>query len=277
LTNYMFNNILLNERNDLEMQNNKEKVALVTGSGKGIGRGIAIELAKAGYNVGVHYGSSLDGAREVAKQIEDMGRKAVIVKANIQKVDEIRSMFDAFFKEFDHIDLLVNNAGITRMVPFLEVEEDLWEEVVNTDFKGAFFCSQMAARNMVENKIKGVIINITSNHTIGCWPNATIYGPVKAALTKFTKNLALDLAPHQIRVVAIAPGYTELEWFTDRHNRYIKEVSKKIPLQRFANPKEIGEAVVYLASEKAGYITGTSLLMDGGALLPVVPHNDYSG
>ena len=89
------------------------------------------------------------------KQIEDMGRKAVIVKANIQKVDEIRSMFDAFFKEFDHIDLLVNNAGITRMVPFLEVEEDLWEEVVNTDFKGAFFCSQMAARNMVENKIKG--------------------------------------------------------------------------------------------------------------------------
>jgi NAD(P)-dependent dehydrogenase (short-subunit alcohol dehydrogenase family) len=184
------------------MQKNNEKVALVTGSGKGIGRGIAIELAKAGYNIGVHYGSSMEGAKEVAKQIEDMGRKAVIVKGNIQKVDEIRSMFDAFFKEFDHIDLLVNNAGITRMVPFLEVEEDLWEEVVNTDFKGAFFCSQMAARNMVENKIKGVIINITSNHTIGCWPNATIYGPVKAALTKFTKNLALAFS---INSSAVAP------------------------------------------------------------------------
>lgn len=184
-------------------------------------------------------------------------------------------MFKKFFEHFDGIDVLVNNAGITRLVPFLEVNEKIWDEVVNTDFKGAFFCAQEAARKMVEKGTKGVIINITSNHSIGCWPNATLYGPAKAALDKLTKNMALDLAKYGIRVVAIAPGYTQLEWFTEKHRQYVAETSKRIPLQRFATPEEIGDAVVYLASEKAGYITGTTLFMDGGALLPVVPHNDY--
>ncbi|HZJ82560.1 MAG TPA: SDR family oxidoreductase, partial [Clostridia bacterium] len=142
--------------------------------------------------------------------------------------------------------------------------------------RGSFFCAQGAARKMVEMETKGVIVNITSNHSIGCWPNSSVYGPAKAALDKLTKNMALDVAKYGIRVVAIAPGYTQLEWFSEESKDYIHETAKKIPLQRFANPQEIGDAVVYLTSQSAGYITGTTLFMDGGALLPVVAHNEYS-
>jgi len=264
--------MVVNKRTVFNMET---KVALVTGAGRGIGRGIALKLAEAGYDVGVHYSTSREGAEEVAEKIRAMGRKAVTVQANIQNVQEIKEMFRIFFEHFNDINVLVNNAGITRLLPFLEVDEKVWNEVVNTDFKGAFFCAQEAARKMVEKGTKGVIINITSNHFIGCWPSATVYGPVKAALDKLTKNMALDLAKYGIRVVAVAPGYTQLEWFDQRHKQYIDKIAKRIPLQRFATPQEIGDAVVYLASHKAGYITGTALIMDGGALLPVVPENEY--
>ena len=160
----------------------KNRIALVTGAGRGIGRGIALKLAEAGYDVGVHYGTSREGAEQVAEAIRKMGRKAVTIQGNVQNVQEIEEMFKQFFKEFDRIDVLVNNAGITRMAPFLEISEELWNSVVNTDLKGAFFCAQQAARKMVETGSGGVIINITSNHSIGCWPNSTVYGPVKAAL-----------------------------------------------------------------------------------------------
>ena len=253
----------------------KNRIALVTGAGRGIGRGIALKLAEAGYDVGVHYGTSREGAEQVAEAIRNMGRKAVTIQGNVQNVQEIEEMFKQFFKEFDRIDVLVNNAGITRMAPFLEISEELWNSVVNTDLKGAFFCAQQAARKMVETGSGGVIINITSNHSIGCWPNSTVYGPVKAALDKLTKNMALDLAKYGIRVVAIAPGYTHLEWFPERSRPYIEQISKRIPMQRFCTPEEVGAAVVYLASDEAGYITGTTLFMDGGALLPVVADNEY--
>jgi len=251
----------------------ERKVALVTGASRGIGRGIALALAENGYDVGVNYNSSEEQALEVCRLIEKKGAKAVCLKGNIAKLEDIHAMFDKFFQEFDHIDLLVNNAGITRFAPFLEATEEMFMELTNTDWRGAFFCSQRAARNMVEKGVKGVIINITSNHQVGCWPRANIYGPTKAALHKFTMNAALELAKYGIRMVAIAPGYTDVGKSKNPEAR--KKVTSRIPMGRFATPEEVGEAVVYLASDKAGYITGTCLMMDGGALLPVVADNTF--
>jgi len=253
-----------------------QKKALVTGGGKGIGRGIALALAKAGYDIAVHYGTSRAGAEDMAQQIRELGREAITLQADVKDVAAIRRMFSEYREQFGTIDVLVNNAGITRLVPFLEVDEDLWEEVMRTDLRGSFFCAQEAARLMVECETKGVIIQISSNHSQGCWPNATIYGPAKAGVDKLVRNMALDLAPHGIRVVGIAPGYTRLEWIPESANERIAQTAGKIPLQRFAQPAEIGEAAVFLTSEAAGYITGTTLFMDGGALLPVVPDNHYT-
>jgi len=250
----------------------RNKVALVTGAGRGIGKSIALLLAKNGYNVGVNYYSSEDGAKEVCKKIDDMGVKSLCLKADVAKLEEINKMFELFLDEFAYIDLVVNNAGISKFTPFLEVEEAFWDRITSVNWKGAYFCSQRAAQNMVENNIAGTIINISSNHKSGCWPDASVYASNKAALTKFTKNVAMELAQYNIRVNAIAPGYTNVGW--DR-NSPVFEAESKIPLKRFAFPEEIAHAVLYMASEEAAYITGECLNIDGGALLPVVPENDF--
>ncbi len=260
-----------------------QKIAFVTGSSRGIGKGIAIQLAKAGYDVGIHYSTTPDGALDTKAQIEALGRKACVYHADIRDLDQIAAMFEAFFKDFDHIDLMVNNAGVTRMRPFLEIEPAMFEEVINTDLRGSFFCAQAAARNMVKNDVKGVIINIASNHSIGCWPGSTVYAAAKAGLEKMGKNMAMELSKYGIRVVTVAPGYTTLpermvppEKQTPEQRANFEKVTGRIPIHRFATPTEIGDAVVFLSSEKAGYITGTTLFIDGGSLLPVLAQNEFA-
>ena len=189
-----------------------ERNALVTGAGHGIGKAIAIDLAKNGYNIGVNYYRSKDDAIDTCKQIEGLGRKAVLLQADVGDNQQLDTMFQSFFNAFHTIDLMVNNAGISKFYPFLEVTEAQWKEITFSDWKGAFFCTQYAAKNMIEHNTKGVIINISSNHVDGCWPNATIYGSAKAALTKFGKNAAMELAPYGIRVTTVAPGYTDVGW-----------------------------------------------------------------
>ena len=248
------------------------KTALVTGSSKGIGRAIALELSKNGYDVGVNHSASQEQAEEVCKAIVQAGGKSVCIKADVSIVKEIDAMFEQFLDAFGHIDLLVNNAGITRMVPFLEVTEEQWHELVNIDWKGSFFCAQRAARNMIENKIQGSIINITSVHQAGTWPTANVYGPVKAALMKFTQNGALELSKYGIRMNAIAPGYTDIGRHKDtpEYKERVRNIQSKIPLGRYATTEEIAHAAVFLASDKAGYMTGACMNIDGGILLPVM-------
>ena len=253
-------------------------VAFVTGSGRGIGVGIAVEMAKGGYDIVIHYARSADGAYETKALVETEGAKAVIVKGDITHLDEIDAMFDNALAAFGRIDVLVNNSGITRFAPFLEVTPDLFQEVTNTDWRGSFFCAQRAAKSMVERGIRGTIINITSNHQTGCWPTASVYGPTKAALNKFTQNAALELAEYGIRVVSIAPGYTNNKSnqpMPPGRRERTKACIARIPLHRFCEPWEVGRACVFLAGEGAGYVTGTCLAMDGGALLPCVPDNTY--
>lgn len=248
----------------------KRKTALVTGASHGIGRAIALALAENGYDIGVNYFKNKSEAEEVCRLAELKGAKTLCLQADVKNIDDINKMFDMFFNKFEKIDLLVNNAGITKFCPFLEATEELWEEITNTDWKGAFFCAQRASKKMIEHDVKGTIINIVSNHVEGCWPTANIYGPTKAALAKFTKNAAMELAKYGIRVVAVAPGYTDVGW--DK-NDPVYDAMPKLPLKRFAATEEIADAVLFVSSDKAQYITGTCLTVDGGALLPVVPEN----
>ncbi|SDW43021.1 SDR family NAD(P)-dependent oxidoreductase [Paenibacillus sp. CF384] len=249
----------------------ERKVALVTGSGRGIGRGIALAFARSGYDVCVNYNTSAEMAQEVVREINALGVKAEAVQANISTLEGVESLFEQFNSRFDRLDVHVNNSGITRMKPFLETPPELFDEVFNTDLKGLYFCSQQAARLMVKSDTRGVIIHISSNHAEGTWANSTVYAAAKAAVNKLTKNMALDLSPHGIRVVGIAPGYTKNGWGdgNERVQKIIESISTRIPMGRFCTPTEVGEAAVFLASDSAGYMTGTTLFMDGGALLPV--------
>lgn len=248
------------------------KTALITGAAKGIGRQIALELAKAGYNIVVNYRSDRLAADEVCRQAEAWGAKALPIYADISVVEDIRKMYREVIGAFDHLDVVVNNAGISSEVYFLEATEEMFDRMTAIDWKGLYFSSQIAALHMVEKGIRGVIVNVSSNQVDGCWPRATIYGPTKAAVSKFTKNAAMELSQKGIRMVAVAPGYTDVGW---EPGDIRLEAAARLPFKRFATTTEIARGVVYLASEDADYITGTTLTIDGGATLPVVAANDF--
>ena len=250
----------------------ENKRALITGAAKGIGRQIAISMAKAGYDIAVNYRSDEKAAMEVCRIAQESGVEAFPVYADMAVLADIRAMYDQVFERFGAVDVLVNNAGISSEVYFLDATEEMFDHMTAVDWKGVYFSSQIAAKRMIEQQIHGVIINIASNQVDGCWPRATIYGPTKAAVAKFTKNAAMELSLKGIRMVAVAPGYTDVGW---EPGDIRLEAAARLPLKRFATTEEIAQAVIYLASDAADYITGTMLTIDGGATLPVVAANDF--
>ena len=251
----------------------KHKVAVVTGAGRGIGQGIAIRLSENGYDVAIHFNTSAEGARETAERCQANGARTMLLQADVRNMEDIGRMFEEIEEGFGAIDLMVCNAGVTRFQPFLEATPEMFDQVISTDLKGSYFCAQAGARSMVHHGKAGCIILISSNHMSGCWPQASFYAAAKAGLAKAGENMALELSEYGIRVVTIAPGYTRLpSW---GHTRGHSRIEKRIPAGRFATPREIGNAVVFLASEQAGYITGTTLFIDGGALLPVITENRF--
>lgn len=248
------------------------RTALITGGAKGIGRQISVSMAKAGYNIAVNYRSGEKEAREVCEEAGEYGVKAFPVYADMGLLEDVRNMYQAVFREFEAVDVVVNNAGISSEVYFLDATEEMFDRMTAVDWKGVFFSSQIAAKRMVEKNVRGVIINIASNQVDGCWPRACIYGPTKAAVAKFTKNAAMELSVKGIRMVAVAPGYTDVGW---EPGDIRLEAAVRLPFKRFATTEEIAQAVIYLASDAADYITGTMLTIDGGATLPVVAANDF--
>ena len=188
------------------------KIALITGGAKGIGRQIVIEMAKAGYDVAVNYHSRPQAAEEVCAIAREFGVRAEMFYADMGSVEDIRRMYREVAEVFPEIDVLVNNAGISSEVYFLDATEEDFDRMTAIDWKGLYFSSQMAAKKMIEKGTKGVIINLSSNQVDGCWPRATIYAPTKAAVGKFTKNAAMELIPYGIRMAAVAPGYTDVGW-----------------------------------------------------------------
>ena len=238
------------------------KVALITGGGTGIGKGIAIELAKDGCDIAFSYMSSVEKVEMVRKEIEGLGRKVLAIKADLSKVSGVNEMFDEFEKHFPRLDLFVNNAGVTQKSAFLETSEEIFDSMCNLDYKGAFFCMQRAAKYMIKTNIPGSMVVISSNNAKAHFADVSVYGSAKAAVTKLAEHVAIELAKYKIRVNTIAPGWTETgaARLDDKESTFYK-----VPLNNWTTPEEIADAVKYLANAKS--VTGITITIDNGALL----------
>lgn len=239
----------------------ENKTAIVTGARRGIGKGIALALAKEGCNVVI---SDIDekDCEAVAEEARKLGPKALAVRCDVSKKEEVEKLFSRTIEEFGRLDILVNNAGIFPFVPFLEMKEADWDKVLDVNLKSIFFCSQEAAKVLPEG---GKIVNISSIAAYVGFEGLVHYCASKGAINSMIRALALELASKKITVNAIAPGAIK----TPGASEVSTEESKKqtiamIPLSRMGQPEDIADAVVFLASEKASYITGQTIIVDGG-------------
>lgn len=240
----------------------EDKVAIVTGASKGIGKAIALELASHGADVVVAAGN-LEKLQKTAQQIQAMGRKALAVKTNVVKVADVDNLVKQALDEFGKIDILVNNAGITRDTLLMRMKEEDWDAVLNVNLKGAFNCTKAVARPMMKQR-SGKIINISS--VVGLMGNAgqCNYSASKAGLIGLTKSSAKELAARNITVNAIAPGFIQTEMTEILSEEVKQQYINNIPLQKLGTPADISNAVLFLASSLANYITGTVLNVTGG-------------
>jgi len=242
------------------------KVVLVTGAQQGIGRAIAIEFAAAGADVAVNWLDDEDAAERVAGEICGHRRRAMAVRADVARLEQVQSMVDAAEDALGPIDILINNAGVFPRVPFLDLTEDDWDYVLDVNLKGSCFCAQAVAKTMVAAGRTGVIVNLTSGAAFRSSPRGVHYVASKGGVLSMTRAMALELAPYRIRVNAIAPGLTDTA-----QPRYggseaeLAEAARAIPLGRMARPEEIARAAVFLASDDAGFVTGQTLHVNGGS------------
>ena len=242
------------------------KVALVTGASRGIGRAIALALAAQGADVAVNYAGSEAAAKEVAAEIEAMGRKAFVIQADIASTEASTAMVDAVVKEFGRIDVLVNNAGITRDGLLMRMKEEDWDAVITTNLKGVFNCTKVAIKYMMKQR-SGSIVNISS--IVGVMGNAgqANYCAAKAGVIGFTKATAKEVAARGIRVNAIAPGFIKTDMTSVLPEKVVEAMLAGIPLNRLGETEDIAKAVLFLASSDANYITGQTLHVDGGMVM----------
>ena len=241
----------------------KNKVALVTGAGRGIGRAIAIALAKEGAEVIVNYNGSEERAKEVKQTIEENGGKASIYKCNVSDFEACEAMIKDVVKEYGHLDILVNNAGITKDGLIMKMKEEDFDSVLNVNLKGTFNTIRHSVRQMLKQR-SGKIINISSVSGILGNAGQANYAASKAGVIGLTKTMARELGSRGITVNAIAPGFVDTE-MTEILSEELKEnACKQIILGRFGKPEDIANTAVFLASDKADYITGQVISVDGG-------------
>jgi NAD(P)-dependent dehydrogenase (short-subunit alcohol dehydrogenase family) len=250
----------------------ESKTALVTGGSKGVGRGIALELARCGCDVAVNYNSDRAGAEAAAAEICGMGRKAFAVHGDVGNAGSARQMFEEVFTHFPRLDILVNNAGMQVWKPLLELEESEWDRVIDTNLKGCFLCTQLAARHMKENG-GGAIVNIGSGCNRTAFPNLVSYTASKGGIEMFTKVAAVELGPYGIRVNCVAPGAIEIERTRLELPDYAGTWGSYAPLGRVGQPVDVARAVLFLVSFGAEFITGQTLFVDGGLFTrPIWPY-----
>lgn len=242
------------------------KVALVTGASRGIGKEIALQLAKAGAKVAVNYAGSEAKANEVVDQIKANGGDAFVVQADVANADSVNEMIKEVIAKFGSLDILVNNAGITRDNLLMRMKEEEWDAVINTNLKGVFLCTKAVTRQMMKQR-KGRIINIASIVGVSGNPGQANYVAAKAGVIGLTKTTAKELASRNITVNAIAPGFITTD-MTDELTEEVKtEMLKLIPLARFGSPDDIANVVRFLASDDSSYITGQTIHVDGGMVM----------
>ena len=241
------------------------KVALVTGGGRGIGRAMVMGLAEAGADIAIGYTSRPDAAEETANAVAKLGRRALSIKADISKPDQVAAMVERATAEFGQIDVLINNAGAHRRAPFLEIPLDLWQWVIDVDLTGPFLVGQAVARQMAPRGY-GKIINTTSVNAFEAQPNLAHYSAVKGGLWMLTRGMALDLAQYGIRVNAIAPGLvrTDLTEPVMNNPEFLASRVAKMPLGGPLEPTDFAGAAVFLASSDSDMITGQSIIIDAG-------------
>ncbi len=242
------------------------KVAIVTGSSKGIGKGVAIRLAKDGYLVVVNYSHGEEAALNTVETIKANGGEAIAYKADVSKLDEVKKMVNEVFKTYGQIDVLVNNAGIVRDEYLLMMNPDNLDLCTNLNIKGYFYCTQQVALKMMRKK-HGAIVNMSSVSGKFALPGQTVYSATKGAVNSFTATAAKELARYGIRVNAIAPGFIKTEMLDHIPEEQMKANLDRIPLHRLGEVEDIANVVSMLVSDEASYLTGQVITLDGGLSL----------
>jgi len=244
------------------------KVAIVTGGNSGIGKAIALELAKQGAKVVINYVVHPEATAELEKQIAASGGQAVGVRADVSKVAELQVLVDSSVKAFGRVDILVNNAGVETRTSLLDTTEEQYDRVLSINLKSAFFASQIAAKQMIKQGGGGRIVNITSVHEDWPMPGNTAYCLSKGGMRMLTRTAGLELAPHNILIVGVGPGAvaTPINTSTMQDPALLKKLNDAIPLGRMARPEEIASVVAFLADDGASYMTATTVFADGGLM-----------
>lgn len=242
------------------------KVALVTGASRGIGREIALRLAKEGANVAVNYAGNEVKANEVVEEIKQLGRESFAIQCNVAESESVAEMVRQTIERFGSLDILVNNAGITKDNLLMRMKEEDWDDVIDINLKGVFLCTKAVSRQMMRQR-SGRIINIASIVGVSGNPGQANYVAAKAGVIGLTKTTAKELAARGITVNAVAPGFISTD-MTDQLTDDVKdEMLKLIPLARFGEPTDIANIVTFLASEESSYVTGQTIHVDGGMVM----------
>lgn len=240
----------------------KNKIVLITGSSRGIGRAIAFAFAKEGAKVVVNYITDKNSAEKVVAEINDLGSEAIAIQADVANEKDVKEMISKVVNKYSSIDILVNNAGIVYDVPILEKTVEQWERTLRVNLIGTFLCTKYAVPHI--KNIGASILNISSTNGIDSLdPNSADYDTSKAGVISLTKNFAQELAP-KIRVNSIAPGWINTDINKNLPKDFIESETQSIALKRFGNPEEIAKAAIFLCSEDASFITGSTLVVDGG-------------
>ena len=241
----------------------ESKVALVTGGSRGIGRAGSIKLAESGFKIVVNFRTNEEAANEVVKVVENMGGHAIAIQADVSESQEVDSMFKQVLDSWGRVDVLVNNAGIDHDSLLLRMTEDVWDEVINTNLKGAFHCTKSALKSMVRNRW-GRIINIVSVVGIEGNIGQSNYAASKGALIAFSRSIAKEVASRNITVNSVAPGYISTEIAGELSPEFREVILSRIPQKRFGSSEDIANVINFLASDDASYITGETIRVDGG-------------